>query len=357
MRFRLFALPLLFAFAAAAQQALSVDQLVSFIRSSISLKQTDKQVAGFLAHVKLTQRLDDRTIEQLQGEGAGPKTVEALRALSEQTKSLPAAKPLTPEAKPTPIPPPSSEEQARILDEVREYALNYTKGLPDYICTEVTRRYADPRGGQSWQLIDTLTARLSYYEQKEDYKLILVNNQMTQQSYNQLGGASSTGEFGSMLRDIFLPSTRTRFEWDHWGTLRNRRALVFKYRVSQLNSQWHIDYERRLDIIAGYHGFIYVDRETNQVLRVSLEAEDIPPSFPVQAARTVLDYDSVDISGHNFMLPLKAEVLMHSGGFSTRNDKEFRLYRKFSTESEIKFDTPPPLSEDQTKEEEKKPPK
>jgi hypothetical protein len=287
----------------------------------------------------------------------GPKTVEALRALSEQSKALPAATPVTPEAKPTPIPPPSSEEQAQILDEVRKYALNYTKGLPDYICTEVTRRYADPRGGRSWQLVDTLTARLSYYEQKEDYKLILVNNQMTQQSYHQLGGASSTGEFGSMLRDIFEPATLTRFEWDHWGTLRNRRALVFRYRVSQLNSQWHIDYERRLDIVSGYHGLLYVDKETHQVLRATLDAEDIPPSFPVQEARTILDYDYVDISGHTFMLPLKAEVFMRADQFSTRNDKEFRLYRKFSTESEIKYDTPPPLSEEQTTEQQKQPPK
>jgi hypothetical protein len=36
----------------------------------------------------------------------------------------------------------------------------------------------------------------------------------------------------------------------------------------------------------------------------------------------------------------------------TRNDEEFRLYRKYSAESEIKFDTetPPPLPEDQTRE-------
>jgi hypothetical protein len=34
----------------------------------------------------------------------------------------------------------------------------------------------------------------------------------------------------------------------------------------------------------------------------------------------------------------------------TRNDIEFRLYRKFGTESTIKFETPDALPEDQTKE-------
>jgi hypothetical protein len=274
-----------------------------------------------------------------------------LRALRDQSRALAEAKPRAPEVKPTPIPPPSAEEQAKILAEVRERALNYTRTLPDFICTQVTRRYVDPNGLEFWQLVDTLTARLSYFEQKEDYKLIMVNNQVTSQSYQQLGGATSTGEFGSMLREVFEPGTKARFDWDHWATLRKRRALVFAYRVLQPNSQWSIDYERRDRIIAGYRGLIYIDRDTRQVLRVTLEAEDIPPAFPVQQAKTVLDYDYADISGRQFLLPLKAEVRMRASRFLTRNDVEFRLYRKFSAESELKFDeTPPPLSEEQTKE-------
>ena len=34
----------------------------------------------------------------------------------------------------------------------------------------------------------------------------------------------------------------------------------------------------------------------------------------------------------------------------TKNDIEFRLYRKFGTETSIKFETPDALPEDQTKE-------
>jgi hypothetical protein len=351
MRYRLLTAVAAACLAASAQTTLTVDQLVSFLRSSIQqLKHGDKQVASFLSRAKMSEKLDDRTIEEIQGFGAGPKTLDALRALRDQSQALPVAKARAPEVKPSPIPPPSSEEQARILSEVREWALNYTRSLPDFICTQVTRRYADPAGLEFWQLVDTITARLSYNEQKEDYKLIMVNNQVTNQSYHQLGGATSTGEFGSLLREIFEPRTQARFEWDHWATLRGRRALVFAYRVAQPNSQWHIDFERKLDIIAGYRGLVYVDRENHQVLRLTLEAENIPATFPVQQARTVLDYDYTEISGRRFLLPLKAEVRMRASKFLTRNDVEFRLYRKFSTESEIKFDTPPPLSEEQTRE-------
>jgi hypothetical protein len=345
---------------AAAAQSLSVDQLSSFIQSSIQLKQSDREVASFLSKVKLTERLDDRQIETFQAMGIGPKTLQALHELRDASQGLGVARPVVEPPKPRPIPPPSSEEQAAYIEEARDYALNYSRTLPDFICTQVTRRYAagvpgtrygGTRGGDpSWHLMDTLTIRLSYFEQKEDYKLVLVNNTVTNADYHQLGGATSTGEFGTLLRDIFERSSQARLEWDHWATLRGRRALAFAYRVAQPNSQWHIQYEHELDIVPAYRGLIYIDKDTHRILRVTLAADDIPAGFPVKSAETVLDYDFQDISGQKFLLPLKAETRLATADILNRNDVEFRLYRKFSTETEIKYDTPEPLDENQTKE-------
>ena len=100
-------------FCAFAQQPLNLDQLVAFVRSSIQLKYADKQVASYLAHVKLTEQLDERTVEQLQGEGAGPKTMAALNELVAQSASLPKPRPKAPAPPPVTIPPPSSEEQEK----------------------------------------------------------------------------------------------------------------------------------------------------------------------------------------------------------------------------------------------------
>ena len=36
------------------------------------------------------------------------------------------------------------------------------------------------------------------------------------------------------------------------GTLRGRRTMVFSYRVPQARSQWHINYERKLDLVPAY---------------------------------------------------------------------------------------------------------
>lgn len=331
-----------------AQQPLNLDQLLAFVRSSIQLKYPDKQVAAYLAHVKLTEQLDERTVEQLQGEGAGTKTVAALNELVAQSASLAKPKPKTPPPPPAPIPPPSSEEQQAVLGDVRDYAMNYSKLLPDFICTQVTRRFYDPTGLEFWRTQDTLTAKLTYFDQKEEYKLVLVNNTYTSAAFQSLGGATSAGEFGSLLKLTLEPKADALLGWDHWATLRGRRAYVFSYRVDSFHSQWHINYENTQTIIAGYQGLLYVDKDTHMVLRITFQAVEIPTSFPVQEATTVLDYDYVKIGERDFLLPLKAVVRMRHDKLLTKNDVEFRLYRKFSADAVVTFDTPPPLSEDQT---------
>src|SRR5579863_6771357 len=61
--------------AALAQREMTVAQLVSFIKSSVQLHTPDRQVADYVHKIKLTNKLDDRTVEELQGLGAGTKTV------------------------------------------------------------------------------------------------------------------------------------------------------------------------------------------------------------------------------------------------------------------------------------------
>jgi hypothetical protein len=328
-----------------------VDNLVRFIQSTIQLNQPDKQVAEYLRHVKLSNRLDDRTIEDLQGMGAGPKTVQALKDMRDISATLPAPPPPAPKPVVVGIPSPDSIEQGKILSDVRDYALNYTKQMPNYLCVQVTRRDVDPRGGDNWYHIDTITTRLSFFEGHEDYKVVLVNNQpVNNLSMEKLGGTISEGEFATMMKDIFSPESQTRFEWERWATLRGRRNYVFSYEIDQLHSRYHIIADRTLDIIPPYRGLIYIDKETTMITRLTLNPYDIPITFPIRDVKTVLDYDYTKIGDNDYMLPLHAQVVAHRSDQSTRNDVEFRLYRKFGTDTTIKFETPDQLPEDNVKE-------
>jgi hypothetical protein len=324
--------------AAWAQSALSVNQLYSFVQSSIQLKHPDRQVAAYVAKLKLSERLELRTVEEL-------------RKLSQASAGLPAMAPKPVKIAPAPIPPPPAAEQKAIIERVREHAMNYSKNLPNFICTQVTRRYYDPTGLEFWQAQDTLTTRLSYFEQKESYKLVMINNRVTDQDYDSLGGATSTGEFGSMMQQVFDKDSQADFQWLRWATLRGKRAHVYTYRIAQANSHWQINYERRQEIVVGYSGLIYVDRDTGMILKVTLEAENIPPSFPIGQATTALDYDYVKIGDETHLLPLKADVRMRNAKLLTKNLVEFHLYRKFGADTSITFETPEALPDDKTREE------
>jgi hypothetical protein len=341
-----------------AASGYTVEQIKQFVQSAIQLKNPDKEVAEMLRKMKLSERLDLDTVEALQGQGAGPKTVAVLKALATESASLPVAQPPAPPPVYVPPPPPSSEEQAKLLDEVRDYAINYTHRLPDFICLEQTRRYVDTTGRESWRQADILTARLSYFNQKEDYKLVSQSDRpITGESYTSVGGALSMGDFGTTMRDIFDPKSHASIAWERWTRLRGRRTHVFSYRVPLEFTSYTIEYqgEQKDDvqrIKVGYHGSIFVDRDLSTIVRITQDADNIPPTFPVREAKETLDYDFTKIGDSEFFLPLTAEVRMHAGREWTKNVKEFRLYRKFSADAVIKFDGQelPPLPDDKTKE-------
>ena len=76
-----------------AQARMTVEQVRQFVQSSRRLGHSDKQVAEYLRKVKLSERLEPGAIEDLQADGAGPRTVEALKAIAEASKTLAAPPP------------------------------------------------------------------------------------------------------------------------------------------------------------------------------------------------------------------------------------------------------------------------
>lgn len=335
-----------------AQRQMTVDALERFIKSSIELKHPDKQVADVLKSVKLTQRLDTRAVENLQGLGAGPRTLEVLRTLSSASVGLPMPLPASPVAPALGPPPPSDEEKAAILAEVTRNALDYTAGLPNFMCTQVTRRHVDQTGRGAWRMADIIQEHLSFVDGKEDYKVVAVNNLVVNNvSHNQLGGATSSGEFGTMLHDIFKPETQTEFRWARWATLRGRRSHVFEFRVTQARSEYTIyDGESGRQMIGGYHGQIFADAETKMVMRIRLYVDGLE-NFPVNRVELDLHYDFVEISGRKYILPLRSELNSGRVGYASRNEVEFRRYERFSADSEIIYDIPDEIPKDQLEEE------
>ena len=237
--------------------------------------------------------------------------------------------------------PPEGREQKQVLADAIEHALNHEQNLPNFICTQTTRRYEDFNGKNGWRPIDIIVERLTYFQHREDYKVMELNGVPASIPHEQLRGASSSGEFGSVLKSIFSPETETEFNWQNWFTLRGRRMHVYAYRVPVSKSNYHIKVpEQRLDLISGYHGLVFIDAQRRMVQRITLHPDGIPPSFPIQDVSLALDYGYTRIGDADFLLPLQFELRSRERNLLVKNDVEYDNYRKFTADSNITFGPP-----------------
>jgi hypothetical protein len=319
----------------------TVNEIVALVRDDLAVHRDDKQTAKALGKAKLRESLDAYPVEELESAGAGPKTLQELNHLRDISEDLPL-----PEDPPQFTQPaqPSSDQILGAIHHARVYALNYTMRLPDFLCNETVERFEDFGGKGNWARKDALGVKLSYLDHAEDYHLITLNGRPTTQSFLSMRGAWSQGEFGSMMLEVFNTESHAVFRWDHWTHLRKRATQVYSYRIKQGTSNYKLAYSTGsvpVEVIVGLEGKVYLDGETNDIVRLTNHAVDIPLDFPVRQAITVLDYASQDVGGKQYVLPLHADVRMGTGYLRTKNDVTFSGFRKFQGESTITFDTDP----------------
>lgn len=322
----------------AAAPGVPIAELIDVVREGIRTNEPDASLAKSLHKLKLSERLDWRVIEELESEGAGPKAVEELMQLRDLSmRSKPPAEPPRFDEPPAP----SMDELRRVVTEARAVALDYAKSLPNFICIQTMQRFESRTG--IWRLGDTLDIRLTYFGQKENYKLLKVNGRDTWASYNSVGGALSEGEFGSLLRLVFEPESRAEFRWDRWTRIRKRSAYVLSFSIRKENSKFRLDFQRarntaRFSTVPAQRGFVWIDRETNRILRIYSEGYQIPSGFPLRASSSMVDYAFLAVGSQEFLLPLRADVRIESRELATRNVVDFHDYQKFSADTSISFD-------------------
>jgi hypothetical protein len=247
---------------------------------------------------------------------------------------------------------PPSAEALELLERSRKATLDAADKMPDFLVKQQITRSRAYGQTNNWMVYDRLSLAVSYRQSAgEQYKLLSVNgmppgeDQREGSTYgDKLGGTTSTGEYVSMLSQLFRPETRAEFQPIDTDTLRGHRTVVYEYSVRKEFSRQTLKFQESissapLETIVGYRGRIWVDRETNRVLRLESVSVEIPPDFPITAASSVIDYDSVTINEQQHLLPSRAliELADHLGSQreQTRNVILFRGYRKFGTEVKI----------------------
>jgi hypothetical protein len=90
-------------------------------------------------------------------------------------------------------------------------------------------------------------------------------------------------------------------------------------------------------LVAAYIGSVWLDPNTARVLRIEMQARNIPSDFPMDTVETALDYSNVRLGETSFLLPVHAEALGCERGTSncSHNIIDFRNYHEFKSEIKI----------------------
>ncbi len=234
------------------------------------------------------------------------------------------------------------------LQAVRQYALNYVRQLPDYTCVQDTKRASSrqpSRLGTGQGSTDQIEEELSFVGGTEHYKVTKVNGFPTANaSPEQLSGAVSQGEFGSLLRKIFDPATGTTFRAAPPAKFQGRTMHVLTFSVPQAKGYLVDDGEQHRQLLLAFEGSVYADAETNAVMRFTMKCINIPSDAMLVGTELTLEYKPTDLSGREFILPshfqlswrrrmANAPTVFEDG----TNSVDFKSYRRFTAESNIDF--------------------
>jgi len=224
-----------------------------------------------------------------------------------------------------------------------EYALSLTERMPNFICNQEASRFH----GKNAVPFDQITALVRYEDGKESFEEIQLNGKPAPDATTQTPGLWSTGQFGSNLRSIFDPWNQPLFTFDKEGTLEDRQAWIFRYRIAKQNDPlWRLHGENGV-LAPPYQGELWVDQATGNLLRFTSVATDIPHSFSMASAELRIDYSKVPFAdGSSFVLPEDFTLTTAvRGEEATRNVVQFRSCHKFRAKAQMVLNVPKSAAE------------
>jgi hypothetical protein len=219
-----------------------------------------------------------------------------------------------------------------LIERAREAAFEFSEKLPNFICEEFMSRFAR-RGREQEMPLDVVSAEIIYRNALESYRNVKINDHPTEQSLEEIGGSWSTGEFASTLLELLDPHTDAMFQSGGETRISGFSAEVYDFQVRTENSHWKVQAESQT-VTPAYGGSVWVDPKTARVLRIEMQARNMPSDFAMDTVESAVDYSYVVIGGTSFLLPVHAESLGCQRGtnYCSHNVIDFRNYHELQVD-------------------------
>jgi hypothetical protein len=316
---------------------------------------TSREVVALVYELPKHPERRDEIVEAIRQRGIGFPLTDGMRSLvATKSGSDPLLRRTLEEAErrrvnPTASARPPDAEAQELLDRTRTATLGAAAAMPDFLVKQLIKRSRAYGTTNNWIPQDNLTIAVGYRANGgEEYKVLAVNGlplgqdakQTRDYSKDVAPGATSSGvEYISAVADVFKPESRTVFKLADTDLIQGRRTLIFEYEIEKPFSNLTLVSGDTAPVHVGSRGRVWIDRETNRVLRFEQIATEIPAGFPITAASTVIDYDWVTINENKYLLPTRSVILLtdtnRNMSIQSRNEIRFRGYQKFGAELKV----------------------
>jgi hypothetical protein len=312
---------------------------------------TSREVVALVYQLPQHPERRDEVVEEIRQRGIGFQLTDGMRSLVASKSGNDVLLRRTLEeaerrrVNPTAFARPPDAESNELLERTRTATLAAAQAMPDFIVKQLIKRSVAYGNTNNWMPQDNLTIAVGYRANAgEQYKVLARNGMPLGEEVTEsrdygryVGGTSSSGvEYISLLADLFKPNSKTEFKVVDTDVIRGRRTLVYEYEVKTPFITLRAD---NSSVSAGLRGRVWIDRETNRVLRFEQIATDIPGDFQIKAATTIIDYDWVTIAENKYLLPtfsdLRMTAINRQMTLQSRNEIRFRGYQKFGAELKV----------------------
>ena len=157
-------------------------------------------------------------------------------------------------------------------------------------------------------------------------------------------GPIATGSFGTHLLAVFN-NRQVEYRFAGEETRAGRRLLEFRFHVPLAASQYRVRVGTAYQAIA-YDGSFWVDAESLEMQRFTVEAEDVPRATSICRLDAELDYQAQTNGGRGFLLPSQGQLhIDFESARRTNNITTFSNCREYQAESEVVFQGSPQIDQ------------
>jgi hypothetical protein len=346
-----------------ADHRITAAGVVQLVFTSLCSDHDDSRLADDLHRLRMVEQLNPHVVLYFRNVGVGPLALRQLERLRDQSVSL--ATPLNPPLAVQPVPP--DEEQSALLSKIEKYAQSYVRGLPNFLCDQVTQRYSnvtvdlgdgEPRFSNSLHFADSFSRSLRFVNGIEERTDSHHSRKKDVDLFARRGQSISQGEFGMDMAIILGTGVDPQISWDHWEMFDGKWTAVLKYYVGLPKSRYTLSAcctvapgggEMRQAVTASIRGLLYADPVSGVISRITIQPLSLPQSFLVKESETIIDYADVRIGTGSYRLPVRAvsylcgRIEKISGSQRNlpfqrnRNEISFINYRKFEAASSLTF--------------------